>query len=331
MPIGIIDIEYYLPQRTISAEELASKFDFSTKFVTEKLGIKKLYLVAEEELTSDMATEAAQKILNKHPHLKDKIGVLIVCTQTPDYQLPHTSAIVQNKLNLKKSVACFDISLGCSGFVYGLSIIEAFLKENHLEYGLLITSENYSKNINDKDKNTKPLFSDAAAATLIGKNPVFISNQFSFGTYGKCYDHLIIRRNQSPWLEKNNYIEMNGRGIYNFALSEIPNDIEHCLSLNETKIEEIDYFVFHQASKFMLDALSKKMKLDNTKVLMSIDLFGNTVSSTIPIALKTFFKGQGEVRPLKKFLLSGFGVGLSWASTVLTFQGDFDNERRISE
>jgi 3-oxoacyl-[acyl-carrier-protein] synthase-3 len=135
----------------------------------------------------------------------------------------------------------------------------------------------------------------------------------------------MIKRDQSPSLEEKNYIEMNGRGIFNFALSEIPNDIEHYLSINETKIEEIDYFVFHQASKFMLDALSKKMKLDKTKVLMSIDLFGNTISSTIPIALKNFFKAQAEVHPLKKILLSGFGVGLSWASTILTFQGDFNN------
>jgi 3-oxoacyl-[acyl-carrier-protein] synthase-3 len=131
-------------------------------------------LAAEDELTSDMATEVAQKVLNKNSELKDKIGAMIVCTQTPDYQLPHTSAIVQHKLNLKKSVDCFDISLGCSGFVYGLSIIQAFLKENHLEYGLLITSENYSKDINYKDKNTKPLFSDAAVATLIGKEPAFV-------------------------------------------------------------------------------------------------------------------------------------------------------------
>jgi 3-oxoacyl-[acyl-carrier-protein] synthase-3 len=159
MTIGIETIEYFLPRHIISSDELASRFGFQLPFVEEKIGVRKIYVAGEDERTSDLAVEAAKRIFAGRPDVKDKVGAIVVCTQTPDFQLPHTAALVQKKLGLRESVATFDLGLGCSGFVYGLSVLRSFMEENELEYGILITAETYSKIIDSNDKNTKPLFS----------------------------------------------------------------------------------------------------------------------------------------------------------------------------
>ncbi len=317
MPVGIEMIEYYLPDRTITSDELASKFGFDLVFVEEKIGVKKIYIAGEGEKTSDLAVKAVNKLFNKRPDISDKIGVIALCTQTPDYQLPHTSAIVHKKLGLAKDVACFDLGLGCSGFVYGLSVVKAFMENNNLDYGLLITSETYSKIINDNDRNTKALFSDAAAATLISREPYLMPQLFSFGTDGSGYESLILRPAAD---QETGFLHMDGRGIFSFVAAVIPEDIKKSMKMNHVCLEDIDYFVFHQASKFMLDTLAKKLGITNeSKVINSLDRFGNTVSSSIPIAINTIFDECKNKR--LKILISGFGVGLSWASTVLITQG----------
>lgn len=314
MPVGIEMIEYYLPDRTISSEELASDFGFDLVFVEEKIGVKKLYVADEGENTSDLAVKAVNKLFNKRPDISDKIGVIALCTQTPDFQLPHTSAIVHKKLGLAKDIACFDLGLGCSGFVYGLSVVKAFMENNNLDYGLLITSETYSKIINDKDRNTKALFSDASAATLISREPYLMPQLFSFGTDGSGYESLILRPSSD---QETGFLYMDGRGIFSFVASVIPEDIKKSMQMNNVCLDDIDYFVFHQASKFMLDTLTKKLGIANErKVINSLDRFGNTVSSSIPIAINTIFDECRKKR--LKILISGFGVGLSWASTILT-------------
>src|SRR3972149_1723989 len=192
MSVGIEAIEYYLPERFMSSGEIASNFGFDLQFVEEKIGVKKIYIAGENEKTSDLAVAAIKKLFKKRPDIKERINVIVVCTQTPDYQLPHTSALVQKKLGLSMDVACFDIGLGCSGFVYGLSVVKAFMEDNNLDYGLLITAETYSKIIHDKDKKTKALFSDAAAATLLSREPYLIPQRFTFGTDGNKYESLIL-------------------------------------------------------------------------------------------------------------------------------------------
>ena len=313
MSIGIEMIEYYLPACTITSEELASNFSFDLSFIEEKIGVRNIYVAGDNESTSDLAVSATEKIFGKRPELKDKIGVIAVCTQTPDYQLPHTSAIVQKKLGLGKGIACFDLGLGCSGFVYGLSVVRAFMEDNNLDYGLLITAETYSKIIDEKDKNTKALFSDASAATLLSREPYLIPQQFTFGTDGNGYESLILRPTTS---QKSNYLYMDGRGIFGFVASVIPEDTKKCLRINTMRLEDIDYFIFHQASNFMLDILSKKIGItEDEKVIKCLDRFGNTVSSSIPIAIDTISDDCKNKR--LKILISGFGVGLSWASTIL--------------
>ena len=320
MNVGIEQIEYYLPEFSMSSQELAELFKFDLEFLERKIGTRKIFLSGENEFTSDLAVCAAKKIFEKKPQLKDKIDVIVMCTQTPDFQLPHTSALVQKKLGFKKDVACFDIGLGCSGFVYGLSIISSFMESNDFDYGLLITSETYSKIIDDKDKNTKPIFSDAAAATLIGRNSRYKPMKFSFGTNGYKHDKLIYdsRTNSSDSIS--NALYMDDRGIFELVAADVPADIEKCLYKNQLELADIDLFVFHQASRYMLDTLTKILKIDKpVKVVKCTEIFGNTVSSSIPIALTTIGDYQSEND--RNILISGFGVGLSWATTILKEKG----------
>lgn len=318
MTIGIEAIEYYLPERFLTSEELASKFGFDLQFIEEKLGVKKIYTAEKHVNTSDLAVEAIRKISAKYPAIYERVGVIAVVTQTPDYQLPHTAAIIHKKLGLKNGVACFDISLGCSGFVYGLSLVKAFMEDNDVDCGLLVTAETYSKVIDDNDRNTKALFSDAAAVSLLGRQPYLVPQRFTFGTNGDGYESLIVRPRNSQLSDNNRrgYLHMDGRGIFEFVASKVPVDINKCLQVNGLGLDEIDLFVLHQASNFMLDTLAKKLKIkEGDKVMRCIEKYGNTVSSSIPIALAGIFDDCKQ-RTLK-ILISGFGVGLSWGSTVL--------------
>ena len=322
--VGIEDIEYFLPSQYMTSNDLASKYGFSISFIEEKVGVKGIYIAGEDENTSDLAVEAIRKIFEKRPDLQSRIGVIAVCTQTPDFQLPHTAALVQKKLGLGVNIACFDLGLGCSGFVYGLSIVMSFMESNNLEYGILVTSEKYSKIIDSNDKNTKALFSDAAAATLLSRHPHLLPQKFTFGTDGEGYGDLILKPRGSLPSSDESYLYMNGRGVFGFVASVIPEDLRKCLNINEMNLDDIDNFVFHQASNFVLDALTKEIGISNDeRVIKNINRFGNTVSSSIPISLKTIF--DASKRKKSKILISGFGVGLSWASTVLVTEGEHNN------
>ena len=325
MTIGIQDIAYYLPQRTISSKVLSETFDFPLSFIEDKIGVKKIYIAAPDEKTSDLAAKAANKIFEIYPNVRDTIDVLAVCTQTPDHQIPHVSAVLHEKLRLKRSVACFDVGLGCSGFVYGLSIVTSFMDANMMDCGLFVTADTYSRIVQENDKTTKPLFSDAAAATLITRKPCWLPGRFTFGTDGSKYDHLILRKHDSYPCDSDKHLQMNGRGIFEFSIIEIPKDVRRCLAINGIGIDEIDYFVFHQASAFVLDRISRRLQgVDKTRFFKTIGSFGNTVSSSIPIGLKTLLNRNEKF--VRKILISGFGVGLSWAATILTTHQEERNE-----
>jgi 3-oxoacyl-[acyl-carrier-protein] synthase-3 len=322
MTIGIEDIAWYLPEKTVEAETLCRRFGFPEPFVKDKIGVHRIYVSGSDEYSGTMAVKSVERLLEKHTGLDAEIEALIVCTQTPDFQLPHTSAVVHRDLGLKKDVACFDLNLGCSGFVYGLSVACAFMRENRLKKAVLVTTETYSKIVGPEDRATKPLFSDAAAATLLGESPALLPLRFTFGTDGTRYDHLILpRRTSGDPKGGSNYLHMDGRGIYNFAMSTIPDDVDRCLSLNSLSMDDIDYFVFHQATGFLLNKLAERLGLqDGGRMVNCISTFGNTVSASIPIALKTIW---GDLRKKKNnVLISGFGVGLSWSSTVLQTIGE---------
>jgi len=257
-----------------------------------------------QEDTSDMCVKAWEALALKTAINKEDIECVIVVTQNPDSNIPHVSAKVHEALGLKENCACFDISLGCSGFVYALSVIEAFLESNNLNKGLLFTADPYSKIIDPDDKNTSLLFGDAAAVTLIGNDAVYLSGKYNFGTIGKLHRELICN---------NSLLSMNGRAIFDFAARYIPADIKSLLEKNELNVNDVDIFLFHQGSKYIIDTIVKRLKVPAEKAPFVAGEYGNTVSSTIPIMLAEYLNNT----VYKTIVISGFGVGLSWASCIL--------------
>lgn len=302
--LGIEKVAYYIPEKRVSNYNRKEKFDINDEFIKDRIGVEEIAVKADSENTSDLCISAYKKLKEKISFSDQDIDVMVVVTQNPDYSIPQTSAIIHGKLGLKEECASFDISLGCSGFVYGLSIIQSFMAANKMKKGLLFTSDPYSKIINPADKNTSLLFGDAAAVVLISENPVFVAEDFIFGTSGVSYKDLMC---------ENNTLYMNGRGIANFAVKVVPKDILALLERNKLTIKDVDKYLIHQGSRFIVTALSKKISLEESKVMYDINSYGNTVSSSIPIMLEKIF----DDKSVKLALASGFGVGLSWANTLL--------------
>lgn len=306
--IGITEIGTYIPEGRISNLARAKNFETDEDFIRNKIGITEVAVKSKEEDTSTLAKKAFNNLAKKIQIDTEKIEVIILVTQSPDKNIPHTAAIVHGELGLPESCACFDISLGCSGFVYGLSTIISFMKENNFKNGILFTSDPYSKIVDPNDKNTSLLFGDGATATLLTNQAVLIPQKFNFGSIGKNWESL--------FLEKDGMLNMNGRGIFNFAARYVPKDVQSLLDKNGMEHEQIDKFVFHQGSKYIVETISKKIGLDKDDYIFDAHNYGNTVSSSIPIILEKLMCDQ----KVKNILISGFGVGLSWASTILTRQ-----------
>ena len=304
--LGIQDIGVHIPKLRSNNFDNKDKFSISDDFIENKLGVTHTSQMEVNQDSSDLCYEAYKDLrLSNSDFSPENIDVITVCTQNPDYSLPHTSAIVHKMLKLPDDCAAFDISLGCSGYVYGLAIIESFMKLSNFKNGLLFTADPYSKIVDDNDKNTVLLFGDAATVTYISQNSIFTSGKFTFGTRGSGFEHLICRDQK---------LHMNGREIFNFAARTVPGDIQKVLELNNIEIEDIDRFLLHQGSKFIIDFLIKRIGLEKEKTPYAIKNYGNTVSSSIPIMLKECI-GDNSI---KNILISGFGVGLSWASGILT-------------
>ena len=303
--LGITEIGTYIPANRLSNLSRADKFGYDEDFFINKLGVEKISIKDETEDVAAMCLKAFDNLTKKVNWNSDELDVIILVTQNPDRKIPHTSAIIHGELGVKEDCACFDISLGCSGFVYGLSVIELFMEGNNLNKGLLFTCDPYSKIIDPDDKNTTILFGDAAAVTLITRSPKLSSGRFNFGTIGKEFGNLVCGNDENLF--------MNGRGIFNFAARYIPGDLEVLLEKNKIAIDEIDRFVFHQGSKYIIDTLTRIMRLPGEKVINDILFYGNTVSSSIPIILeKELSNTENNI-----FYICGFGVGLSWSSTIL--------------
>ncbi len=323
-------IEYFLPEKIISNETLHQHFHgFEPAKVESKLGIRERHVVGENETALDLAYQAALKVL--HGHNKNEIGFIILCTQSPQYALPTTACILQDMLGLPTSVGAFDFNLGCSGYVYGLSIAKGLITSNACKEVLLITSETYSRYIHADDKANRSIFGDGATATILNKHDVNKFLNFEFGTDGKGKDNLIVRSSASVTnietdapqvndengiFKSDNHLYMNGPEIFNFTIESIPTLINKTLLKNEMTLDTIDYIIFHQANKFMLDYLRKKMTIPETKFYNQALYTGNTVSSTIPIAIKDCLT-ENKIKPGDKVLLAGFGVGYSWAATII--------------
>ncbi len=302
--LGIEEIASYIPIKRVSNHDRKIKFAITDDFITEKIGVDEISIMDENEDCSDLCVKAYENLKKKIAIKDAEIDTLVVVTQNPDYSIPQASAIVHGKLKLNHRCAAFDISLGCSGYVYALSVIQAFMSANGLKKGLLFTSDPYSKIIDPSDKNTALLFGDAAAVTLLGEKPVYESISFNYGTIGEAYRDLVCA---------NKTLYMNGRGIVNFAAKEVPESILELLKKCNESFDGIDKILFHQASRYMINSLTKRLNLDSSKVIYDIEGYGNTVSSSIPILLEKLLSDKRS----NKILISGFGVGLSWANAIL--------------
>ncbi|KRT55831.1 ketoacyl-ACP synthase III [endosymbiont of Ridgeia piscesae] len=304
--IGIETISIYLPGGRVDNTQRLEKFDITEEFLRTKTGMTRLSRKGAGEETSDMCCAAVRVLMEERELPAEEIECLIVCTQNPDgYGLPHTSAIVHGKLGLTRDCAVFDISLGCSGYVYGLSVIKGFMLSNGFTRGILVTADPYSKVIDEQDKNTSLLFGDAATATLISDRPKWDIGRFCFGTDGTHSSAINVK-------SENRRLEMNGRAVFNFTATVVPGNISRTLELNGLEKADIDRFVLHQGSRYIRDTLAKRMGLALEKVPFQAGDYGNTISSSVPLIL------ANEEDASKHILISGFGVGLSWASTVLT-------------
>lgn len=317
--IGITAVAGYLPGEPIDNAQLVENYGFDEAFLRDKVGITSRHRAAANEAVSDMAVQAAERLFSQTGFDRSGIELLVLCTQNPDFKLPTTANIVQDRLGLPVSIAAFDINQGCSGYIYALNVAKAMMALNDMHNALVITSEAYSKVMNPADRDTAPLFGDGATATLLQRDSGIRLGAFTFGSDGSGKDDLIVRaggsRNPSTACAGADALYMNGRAIYNFALKRIPADLAACLAKNDLQPGDVDYFLLHQANRFMLQALARTLRQPLDKVPIRMAETANTVSSTIPLLIENM--GGVEALRGKRSIACGFGVGLSWASTVL--------------
>jgi 3-oxoacyl-[acyl-carrier-protein] synthase III len=334
--LKIDSLDYFLPNKKITNEDIFKKNKkWKSKSILDKTGVKNRYYANENETALDMSVEACKKLINNNEIDIDKIDGLIFCTQSPDHIMPPNSSILHGILGLGENVFAFDTNLACSGFIYSLGLAKGLMSSSIAKNILLINADTYSKYININDRSTKLLFGDAASASFLiegSSNEGIIDILCS--SAGKHYKKFIVpsgglrypKSNKSsiPIIDKSGNIKtdedihMDGMGIFAFVNSKVPKQIKYILQKNELNIEDIDLFIFHQASKLAIDSLSKILKIDSKKVFMNLDKVGNTVSASIPIALKDALD-LGKIKSQDKVLCSGFGVGLSWGTCILQY------------
>jgi len=305
--IGLYKIASYIPENFKSNYEKMSKFEVDENFINNKIGVKQVSQMLSDEDTSDMCMKAFLRLQEKADLDIEEVDCIVVCTQNPDNNgIPHTSAILHKKLGAKLECATFDISLGCSGYVYGLSIIKSFMDSNNLKKGLFFTADPYSKIVDQNDKNTALLFGDAATVSLLinTDNEIWYPRSFVFGTNGESYQALNTIKGR---------LEMNGRSVFNFSATKVPKQVNQVLINSALKINDVDLYIFHQGSKYILDTIKSRLNIPAEKVPYNLESQGNTISSSIPLIFEEYIDKEN----INKVIMSGFGVGLSWATCLL--------------
>lgn len=338
MHAAITGIEYYLPEQKLSTAQLSADFpEWSVEKIDGKTGIQERHVAAPDECSSDLAIAAARKLFDAGICRPEEIDYVLLCTQSPDYFLPTTACLVQDRLGIPTTAGALDFNLGCSGYVYGLGLAEGLVASGQARNILLLTAETYTKFLHPRDKSVRTIFGDAGAATLLSaaESPRPFLGPFVYGTDGKGAPNLIVptggmRRPRTPGtaiaVEDNSgnvrtedNLFMDGAEIFNFTLSAVPQSVEALLSKSGLALEQIDLFVFHQANKYMLEHLRKRLKIPAEKFEITLAHCGNTVSSTLPIALK-HAAAAGRLKDGATVMLVGFGVGYSWGATLLRWK-----------
>jgi 3-oxoacyl-[acyl-carrier-protein] synthase-3 len=334
MHAAITAIEYSLPRKILDNEQLAKEFtDWTAEKILAKTGIRERHIAADEECASDFAVEAANRLLDSGACNRSDIDYLLYCTQSPDYLLPTTACLLQHRLGLKLSCGATDFNLGCSGYVYGLGLAKGLVESGQARRLLFITADTYSRFIHPRDKSVRTLFGDGASATLISaiESDFPAIGPFVYGTDGSGVNNLIVPTgglrkahvqgavliiDESGNARTINNLYMNGAEIFNFTLRVVPDTVGKILAQSELNMEDIDLFIFHQANKFLLDHLQKKLKVPAERFWVAMDDVGNTVSCSIPIALKRAL-AAGKIRAGHRLMLVGFGVGYSWGAALI--------------
>lgn len=330
MGCRITRIEYYLPEKVLTNEELEKASGrWSAAKIEKKVGIRERHVTREDETALDLAYEASIKVLQGYD--KNKIDFLLLCTQSPDYIMPASACVLQDKLGLPTNVGALDINMGCSGYLYGLALAKSLINSGTAESVLLIVSDTLCKFVHEKDFSNMTILGDGAAAAILEKNDKEFIFEFVLGTDGKGWDKIIIPyggmrhrydpgakpiEDESGNLRTPNNFYMNGTDVFNFTIEAVPKVVADVLKKNQLEMDAIDYFVFHQANQYMIEYLRKKIKIPREKFFADMLHTGNTSSVSIPIALKESLD-QGMIKEGDRVLLCGFGVGYSWGATII--------------
>ena len=323
MKAYIKDIAYYLPAQVLTNEQIAAEFpEWSAEKVANKVGITERHIAAPDETATDMAYQAAERLFAQGVD-RASIDFVLLCTQSGDYFLPSSACILQDRLGLSKNCGALDFNLGCSGYEYGLAIAKGLIIAGISKNILLLTSETYTKYLHPQDKGNRTIFGDGASATLVSTEGFAEIGEVVLGTDGSGAENLIVRSlgarhkeqlhdlriNEEEGLVSGDHLYMHGGNVFNFTADVVPPMVEELLQKSGLAQDEIDLWVFHQANKYMINYLRKLLDIDKERFYIFMEHVGNTVSSTIPIAL---VEARKEDKLHGNVLLAGFGVGLSW-------------------
>lgn len=325
--MGILAVASALPSRVVESRELSIASGLPLDFIQSKLGIKERRWLSSGETSLDLAERAARVAM---ANAQEKVESIFLVTQNPTQRIPHDSALLHGRLDLKSSVACIDLGLACSGYVQGLLLAEAWLNSNEQSGVLLVTADAYSPILDKSDRNTTPLFGDAATATVLAPDGPWKIGRGTWGTLSEASQAISL-----PGIEERDKLDdsrpssqgraerrlrMDGRAVLNAVLRYVPDAVNKTLSVNGLKTADVDFFLFHQASAHMVEQLRKRLSLRHDQVPVNVEYVGNTVSSSIPLLLEPLVEGDMEDagnHSVQRILLCGFGVGFSWACTVL--------------
>ena len=328
-------IKSFLPANKLTNEQLAEQFgDWHASQILSKTGVAERGIAAANECASDLGVKAAQRLFAAGAAAPDEIDFLIFCTQTPDYFMPTTACLMQDALGLPTSCGAIDINQGCSGYIYGLALAKSLIEAGTSRAILLVTADTYTKFINRRDRSLLTLFGDGAAATLIRavESEKELIGPFVLGSDGRGANQIIVkagglrhrptaetaveRQDSSGNWRSDENLFMDGGDVFSFALRTVPPTLQLLLEKSGLTLEQIDFIVPHQANKFVLERLRAKLKFPSDKFWIDMEKSGNTVSSTIPIALESAIE-QRRVKPADRVALVGFGVGYSWGATMI--------------
>ncbi len=331
MGIYIDRIGMHLPEKVLTTEDIVKEIGRGkAKKLSRFTGVERRHIAAFDETALDLAVQACEKTLDTEA--KHDVDFIIHCTQTPEYYLPSTACLLQDRLGLRKGIGALDISLGCSGFVNGLALAKGLINGCMASTVLLVNADTLTKYVNPLDLSNRIIFGDAATATVIRRCDEERVHEFSFGTDGSGAENLIVRNgamrhryNPDAELKSDengnqftdNNIYMSGPAIFNFTIEAVPILVEDVLRRNRLKLQDIDYVVFHQANRYILDYLRKLIDIPEDKFYNNLESTGNTSSATIPIGLADSLE-KGIIKQGDKVLLAGFGVGFSWAGAIIT-------------